>query len=113
MDFLQKYVYSVFELPLPRNAQKRTKKKVKEKNSRMAGGGRVWDLANARGGLSIFFFRPLVARCQGATKKKKRRTYLPTFFAKNLKKQVRFFYRIFEKNVTQKKSRKSRFWTFG
>jgi hypothetical protein len=26
MDFLQKYFYGVFELPLPRNAQKRTKK---------------------------------------------------------------------------------------
>jgi hypothetical protein len=32
MDFLQKYVYDVFELPLPRNAQKRTKKqKSREK----------------------------------------------------------------------------------
>jgi hypothetical protein len=29
MEFLQKYVYGVFELPLPRNAQKRTNKKVK------------------------------------------------------------------------------------
>jgi hypothetical protein len=28
MDFLQKYWYGVFELPLPRNAQKRTKKKA-------------------------------------------------------------------------------------
>jgi hypothetical protein len=27
MDFLQKYFYGVFELPLPRNAQKRTPKK--------------------------------------------------------------------------------------
>jgi hypothetical protein len=26
MDFLQKHLYGVFELPLPRNAQKRTKK---------------------------------------------------------------------------------------
>jgi hypothetical protein len=33
MDFLQKYFDSVFELPLPRNAQKRTKKKVEEKKS--------------------------------------------------------------------------------
>jgi hypothetical protein len=31
MDFLQKYVYGVFELPLLRNAQKRTKKKFREK----------------------------------------------------------------------------------
>jgi hypothetical protein len=28
MDFLQKYFYGVFELPLPRNAQKRTKQKI-------------------------------------------------------------------------------------
>jgi hypothetical protein len=33
MDFLQKCFYGVFELPLPRNAQKRTKKKVKKKKS--------------------------------------------------------------------------------
>jgi hypothetical protein len=32
MDFLQKYFYGVFELPLPRNVQKRTKKKSEEKN---------------------------------------------------------------------------------
>jgi hypothetical protein len=38
-DFLQKYVYGVFELPLPRNAQKRTKKKCQEKKS--AGG---WEI---------------------------------------------------------------------
>jgi hypothetical protein len=31
MDFLQKYLYGVFELPLPRNAQKRTKKTAKKK----------------------------------------------------------------------------------
>jgi hypothetical protein len=30
MDFLQKYFNGVFELPLPRNTQKRTQKKVKE-----------------------------------------------------------------------------------
>jgi hypothetical protein len=29
MDFLQKYLYGVFGLPLPRNAQKRTKKQFK------------------------------------------------------------------------------------
>jgi hypothetical protein len=33
MDFLQKYFYGVFELPLPRNAQKRTKKKAPQKKS--------------------------------------------------------------------------------
>jgi hypothetical protein len=31
MDFLQKCLYGVFELPLPRNAQKRTKNKCQEK----------------------------------------------------------------------------------
>jgi hypothetical protein len=30
MDFLQKYAHGVFELPLPRNAQKRTLKKNQE-----------------------------------------------------------------------------------
>jgi hypothetical protein len=30
-DFLPKYFNGVFELPLPRNAQKRTKKKNQEK----------------------------------------------------------------------------------
>jgi hypothetical protein len=37
-DFLPKYFCGVFEPPLPRNAQKRTKKKVKKKKSRMVGG---------------------------------------------------------------------------
>jgi hypothetical protein len=37
MDFLQKYLYGVFELPLPRNARKRTKKNA-EKKSRLVGG---------------------------------------------------------------------------
>jgi hypothetical protein len=31
MDFLQKHVHGVFELSLPRNAQKRTKNKFKKK----------------------------------------------------------------------------------
>jgi hypothetical protein len=31
MDFLQKYLKGVFELPLPRNAHKHTKKKVENK----------------------------------------------------------------------------------
>jgi hypothetical protein len=30
MDFLQKHFYGVFELPLPRNAQKRTKQNCQE-----------------------------------------------------------------------------------
>jgi hypothetical protein len=32
MDFLQKHFNGVFELPLPRNARKRTKKNAKKKN---------------------------------------------------------------------------------
>jgi hypothetical protein len=40
MDFLQKHVRGVFELPLPRNAQKRTYKKNKKK-SRLVGGSGV------------------------------------------------------------------------
>jgi hypothetical protein len=41
MDFLQKiFMYGVFELPLPRNAQKRTKKKSRKK-SRMVGGAGI------------------------------------------------------------------------
>jgi hypothetical protein len=37
MDFLQKYFYGVFELPLPRNAQNVLKKQAKKK-SRIVGG---------------------------------------------------------------------------
>jgi hypothetical protein len=55
MDLLQKHFYGVFELPLRRNAQKRTKKKSQEKKSRMVGGW-VWDLANVRGGSVDFIF---------------------------------------------------------
>jgi hypothetical protein len=70
MDFLQKYVYGVFELPLPRNAQNRTKKNQGKKKSRFFFGwwvGWVWDLANARGvrrffSPLVFFCRPLVFR---------------------------------------------------
>jgi hypothetical protein len=54
MDFLQKYFCGVFELPLPRNAQKNvsiTSKKLKRKETRQAGGW-VSDLAD-------FFGRPL------------------------------------------------------
>jgi hypothetical protein len=47
MGFLQKYFNGVFELPPPRNAQKRTQKNSQETNS--AVGGWVSDLANARG----------------------------------------------------------------
>jgi hypothetical protein len=39
MDFLQKYIGGVFELPLPRNAKKRTPKKSPEKKVRWRVGG--------------------------------------------------------------------------
>jgi hypothetical protein len=54
MDLWQKHFCGVFELPLPRNAQKRTKKNQEKKLD----GGWVWDLANARGGPSIVFAGP-------------------------------------------------------
>jgi hypothetical protein len=41
MDFLQKYFYGVFELPLPRNAQKRTKKKLRKKVGWWVGGSEI------------------------------------------------------------------------
>jgi hypothetical protein len=47
MDFLQKYFYCVFELPVPRNARKRTKKNAKKKKS-------------AGGWVGLGFWRPLV-----------------------------------------------------
>jgi hypothetical protein len=39
MEFLQKYCYGVFELPLPRNTQKRTKRKSQEKKVGLWVGG--------------------------------------------------------------------------
>jgi len=41
MDFLQKQFYGVFELPLPRNAQKRTKTKVKKKYLGLVGSSKA------------------------------------------------------------------------
>jgi hypothetical protein len=38
---LQKYFCGVFELPLPKNTQKRTKKKVNKKKSQMVGGSEI------------------------------------------------------------------------
>jgi hypothetical protein len=57
-DFLPKC--GVFELPLPKNAKKRTQKNQGKKNRMVggwwaAGGGWVRDLANVRGGPSICF----------------------------------------------------------
>jgi hypothetical protein len=58
MDFLQKYFNGVFELPLPRNAQKRTKKKVKKKSS--DGGWVGLRFSKCAGGVRRFvFWRPL------------------------------------------------------
>jgi hypothetical protein len=37
-DLLPKYCYGVFELPLPKNAQKRTLKRNQGKKSRLVGG---------------------------------------------------------------------------
>jgi hypothetical protein len=61
MDFLQKYLYGVFELSLPRKTQRRTLKKNQEK-----------DVGWWVGGFEIYKGR--------RRRKKKRRTYLPTFF---------------------------------
>jgi hypothetical protein len=57
---LQKYLYGVFELPLPRNARKLTKKNPRKKKS-AGGGGGVWDLANVQGvrRFAFGFWRPL------------------------------------------------------
>jgi hypothetical protein len=41
MDFLQKYVYGVFELPLPRNVQKRTKQNQEKKTEWWVGGSEI------------------------------------------------------------------------
>jgi hypothetical protein len=54
MDFLQKYFYGVFELPLPRNAQKRTKKKSREQKS--DGGWVGLKFSKCTGGSVDFFF---------------------------------------------------------
>jgi hypothetical protein len=51
MDFLQKYFYGVFELPLPRNAQKGTKKKSRKNVGWWVGLG----FSKCTGGPSIFF----------------------------------------------------------
>jgi hypothetical protein len=56
MDFLQKYFYGVFELALPRNARKRTKKKGKKK---MSDGGWVGlGFSKCTGGSVDFFGGP-------------------------------------------------------
>jgi hypothetical protein len=65
-DFLPKYLYGVFELPLPRNAQKRTKKNPRKKKAgcRVVTGGfkfKIWIQqmygygGPGTGGPSIFF----------------------------------------------------------
>jgi hypothetical protein len=68
MDFLQKYVYGVFELPLPRNAQKRTKKKCQGKK-KSDGGWVGLRFSNCTGGSVDFLF----AGPSGAAKKKEKK----------------------------------------
>jgi hypothetical protein len=53
MDFLQKHYYGVFELPLPGNSQKRTKKKSRKQNS--AGGWVGLGFRKYTGGGSVDF----------------------------------------------------------
>jgi hypothetical protein len=55
MDFLQNHFVVAFNSPCRETLKNVLKKKVKGKKSRMAGGW-VWDLANVRGGQSIFFW---------------------------------------------------------
>jgi hypothetical protein len=54
-DFLPKYFYCVFELPLPRNAQKRTKKKSQGKK-KSDGGWVGLRFSKCTGGSVDFFF---------------------------------------------------------
>jgi hypothetical protein len=61
MEFLQKYLHPALTyLQTLRNEKgpKRIKKKAKEKSRQVGAGGWVWDLANTRGGASIFFAGP-------------------------------------------------------
>jgi hypothetical protein len=60
MDILQKYVRGVFELPSPRNAKKRTKKK-QGKKSRLAGGPGIY-LQQIYGGVLFFLAAHLDTR---------------------------------------------------
>jgi hypothetical protein len=42
MDLLQKYLYGVFELPMPRNAQKVLKNALKKKSRKKKSDGGGW-----------------------------------------------------------------------
>jgi hypothetical protein len=71
MDFLQKYFYRVFELPLPRNAQKRAKKKIEKKK---VGGWLVPRKLIKYTSRSVHFFfecPSCQARAKGPAKKRK------------------------------------------
>jgi hypothetical protein len=57
MGFLQKYVYGVFELLLPRNAKNKITQKPRKKVGLVCGW--VWDLADVGGARRILFWRPL------------------------------------------------------
>jgi hypothetical protein len=84
MDFLQKHFYGVFELPLPRNAQKRTKKKSQEQKKSDGGwvglgfskctGHFFWPASRLFWGICLrhFFVLFFVVCAQGALQKKRR-----------------------------------------
>jgi hypothetical protein len=82
MDFLQKYFNGVFELPLPRNAQKRTKKKSD-------GGWVCLGFSKCTGGSvekKIAAPRDYIlhgAGEQGREKQKQNKTHRRRFFAEN------------------------------
>jgi hypothetical protein len=57
MEFLQKYFYGVFDLPLPRNTQKRTKKQ-KSRKKKSAGGWVGLGFSKCTGGSVVCFGGP-------------------------------------------------------
>jgi hypothetical protein len=69
MDFLQKYLSRVFELPLPRNTQNRTKK-IKKK---VFGVGQVFFKSIKYTPRSVIFFRGPLAKCTPAPQPPKKR----------------------------------------
>jgi hypothetical protein len=82
MDFLQKYVRGVFfELPLPRNAQKRTKKNVKKQ---IFGVG-CWLVPRnpikytSRSVVPPFFLRAPWAPCPRGAEEEKKKSDVPTY----------------------------------
>jgi hypothetical protein len=70
MDFLQFFFYGVFELPLPRNAQKRTKKRSQEKKSRRGGWVGLGFSKSTGGSVDFFWAAPRGGRATGAPQSK-------------------------------------------